>query len=149
MSNKLSVINSEEEWYSEGLSFECTGCGQCCTGAPGYVWVTPEEIESIAHHLSLSVSEFSKKYIRRVGKRFSLTEHPKTFDCDFLVGKRCSIYEVRPVQCRTFPWWPHIMKSPEAWRNTATYCEGINPQAKKVSKEKIDEQLDLYNTTLF
>ena len=31
-------------WYAEGLRFKCTECGQCCTGAPGYVWVNEEEV---------------------------------------------------------------------------------------------------------
>ena len=25
-------------WYADGLSFECTMCGNCCTGPPGAVW---------------------------------------------------------------------------------------------------------------
>ena len=29
----------QQAWYSEGLRFECTQCGACCSGEPGYVWV--------------------------------------------------------------------------------------------------------------
>ena len=28
-----------DTWYHLGLRFQCTGCGDCCTGAPGYVWI--------------------------------------------------------------------------------------------------------------
>jgi hypothetical protein len=38
----------EHPWYKDGLRFTCTGCGDCCTGAPGYVWVNKEEIEALA-----------------------------------------------------------------------------------------------------
>ena len=34
----------EKPWYASGLAFECTQCGDCCSGPEeGYVWVTPEE----------------------------------------------------------------------------------------------------------
>ena len=38
-------------WYRYGLSFECTQCGNCCTGGPGFVWVEEEEIRAIADFL--------------------------------------------------------------------------------------------------
>ena len=27
-----------EPWYRDGLRFQCTQCGNCCTGDPGVVW---------------------------------------------------------------------------------------------------------------
>ena len=36
-----------DPWYREGLRFECIRCGGCCTGFPGTVRVTNEEIEEI------------------------------------------------------------------------------------------------------
>ena len=75
-------------WFHKGLSFKCTGCGQCCTGGPGYVWVTEEEIISIAEYLSITVYEFMKQYVRQVGDRLALLERPKNFDCVFLKEKK-------------------------------------------------------------
>ncbi|RMD61622.1 MAG: YkgJ family cysteine cluster protein, partial [Planctomycetota bacterium] len=43
------------EWYSAGLRFECTQCGACCTGSPGYVAFTEEEARGMASRLGLSV----------------------------------------------------------------------------------------------
>ena len=73
---------SKQEWYASGLSFKCTGCGQCCTGSPGYVWVTPEEIEEMSSALNIAPQEFMKKYTKRVGQRYSLLES-KNYDCIF------------------------------------------------------------------
>src|SRR5262245_11517479 len=90
------------DWYQAGLRFTCTQCGNCCSGAPGYVWVTQEERQRIAEFLALTNDEFESRFIRRVGVRHSLVEKDGG-DCIFLKtlgGKRiCGIYPVRPVQC--------------------------------------------------
>ena len=67
----------ENSWYKEGLSFKCTGCGQCCTGFPGYVWITPEEMQAMAEALAIPLEEFTKKYTRKLGDRYSLKERPE------------------------------------------------------------------------
>lgn len=134
--------DTSKPWYVQGLRFQCTGCGKCCTGFPGTVWVTPSEMEEIAASLNLSSDDFMKKYTRRIKDRYSLNEHPKTFDCVFLKGKKCEIYSVRPKQCRTFPWWPENLESKEHWEETASCCEGINhADAPLVPFDTIQEQL--------
>lgn len=129
------------KWYAEGLKFKCTGCGKCCTGAPGYVWVSLEEMEEIAAFLNISLKEFMRLYVRRVGQRYSLIESKKTFDCVFLKDRQCRVYGARPKQCRTFPWWQANLKSPEAWQKAAETCEGISEDAPVVPFETIEDQL--------
>lgn len=136
----LKVIQDNPTWYAEGLRFECTGCGQCCTGAPGYIWVDEDAITAIATYLKLSVNEFAQRFLRRVKGRYSLLEMPKTFDCVFLKDKKCQIYPVRPQQCRTFPWWPQHLTSEQEWKEAARRCEGIHGEAPLVPKETIDQQ---------
>lgn len=129
-------------WYKEGLHFKCTGCGKCCTGSPGYVFVNEQEIEGMAKAINMPPDEFVRKYVRRVGNRLSLKEHPKTYDCVFLEGKQCKVYLDRPKQCRTFPWWQENVESKEAWKEAAERCEGINhPEAPLISLEEIQKQL--------
>lgn len=113
-----------EKWYSNGLKFECTQCGHCCTGAPGYVWVTLPEIYRIAEFLGIDDYEFTKKYVRKVHQKFSLIEMPNG-DCVFY-DKGCKIYPVRPTQCRTFPFWPEIVRTPASWKVAAIECPGMN-----------------------
>ena len=64
-----------------------------------------------------------------MGLRYSLTEKPNG-DCTFLKrenGKAlCSIYPVRPVQCRTWPFWSSNLRSREAWESAANNCPGMN-----------------------
>ncbi|WP_068470114.1 YkgJ family cysteine cluster protein [Candidatus Protochlamydia phocaeensis] len=136
----LKVIQEDDPWYRKGLSFKCTGCGQCCTGAPGYIWVSEQEIEQIAAFLQISLHEFSQRYLRRVKGKWSLLELPKTYDCVFLKDKKCQIYPVRPTQCRTYPWWPQNLKSEKDWQEAAKICEGICLDAPLVAFEAIEEQ---------
>lgn len=142
MSNPLNVLSNEKPWYSEGLRFKCTECGQCCTGAPGYAWVTDEEIQAIADYLKLTVKEFGKRYLRFAKGRYALVER-KNYDCIFLKDKKCTVYPVRPTQCRTFPWWLQNLNSPEDWKEAAQYCEGISDEAPLVSLEIIESQLNI------
>jgi uncharacterized protein len=132
-------------WYEKGLSFGCTGCGKCCTGSPGAVWVSEKEAEEIAESLGISKKEFLAKYTRKLGDRTALIEKkPKNgnYDCIFLQGKQCQIYSKRPKQCRTFPWWKENLSSFEEWQNVAKECEGINhPEAKHFSLEEIQSYL--------
>jgi hypothetical protein len=132
------------EWYDQGLRFECTMCGACCTGPPGYVSFTREEAKAIAKRLDITLDRFLRDYTHLGPRGASLneveTEHG--FDCVFLdrdaiPGKAvCSIHEVRPKQCRTFPWWPEVLESKRAWERAARTCEGMN-QGRLVPIEEI------------
>ena len=92
-------------------SSACASCGgACCIGESGYIWISYPEIEAVAEYLNLSIEEFAKGYLTRAKSRYSLRE-VKTenlgYACIFFdVEKRlCTIYDVRPKQCRTFPFW--------------------------------------------
>jgi Fe-S-cluster containining protein len=130
-------------WYKKGLPFKCTGCGKCCSGPPGYVWVSENEIQEMADYLKMSFDDFTKKYIRIVSNRYSLMERKVgiDFECVFLRGKQCMIYGVRPRQCKTFPWWPQNLESEKTWDEAALECEGINSSAPLVPLETIQREL--------
>lgn len=117
---------SQEPWYSDGLRFHCTQCGDCCTGAPGYVWVNKEEIAAIAELVGEEeLEKFEALYVRKIGIRKSLREYSNG-DCVFFDKKtrRCQVYQARPRQCRTWPFWDSNLKSPEAWQETCEVCPG-------------------------
>ena len=131
-----------EPWYQKGLKFSCTGCGDCCTGAPGYVWVNKSEIAALAAALHVSVEEFERRYVRAIGIRKSLIEFPNG-DCVFFHNedRTCQVYDVRPRQCRTWPFWSSNLGSPAAWEQTAERCPGCN-RGRVVPIAKIQEHLD-------
>ena len=126
-------------WYRGGLQFTCTQCGDCCTGAPGHVWVTNDEIDAIARLLGLDADAFEDAYVRRVGARKSLKELPGG-DCVLLDGKRaCTAYVARPRQCRTWPFWDSNLKTPEDWQHTCQVCPGSG-RGQLHSLSQIEEQ---------
>ena len=45
--------------------------------------------------------------------------------CVFLQDDRCSIQEVKPVQCRTYPFWHEIVLEEGAWEAERAHCPGI------------------------
>jgi Fe-S-cluster containining protein len=130
-----------EPWYKDGLRFTCTGCGDCCTGAPGYVWVTADEIAALAAEVGMAVGEFEKRYVRRIGVRKSLKERKKTYDCVFLDAetRKCQVYAARPRQCRTWPFWDSNIRTPEAWAQTCDVCPGSGT-GKLYQLEAIQDQ---------
>ena len=118
-------------WYQGGLHFRCQGCGNCCAGPQeGYVWVTGADMKAMAVILGLSLKEFKSRYVRGVGAKTSLVEDPDTKDCVFLQrqsdGRRgCVVYEARPVQCRTWPFWKENLAERDDWLGAADSCPGI------------------------
>lgn len=135
---------SPERWYQRagGLAFECTACGRCCTGKSGYVWVGRREIDELAGRLGLTLDELGRRYLRRVGRAYALLERPVTGDCVFLDGTRCTVYDVRPSQCRAFPFWRRNVATPDAWEETARACEGIRDDAPIVPARAIEAALE-------
>jgi Fe-S-cluster containining protein len=89
------------------------------------VWVNQEEIDALAARLELPVDEFERKYVRRIGIRKSLVEFPNG-DCVFFDNERrtCGVYEQRPRQCRTWPFWESNVRTPEDWQRTCESCPG-------------------------
>jgi Fe-S-cluster containining protein len=132
-------------WYAAGLSFACLRCGRCCAGPEeGYVWVTPQEIAAIAGHLGIPEPQVQQTCVRRVGGGFSLRERVGNRDCIFLGadgGPGCAIYPVRPTQCRTWPFWPVNLRTPDAWTRAGERCPGIN-HGRQVDFDEIQAKRD-------
>jgi Fe-S-cluster containining protein len=129
-----------EPWYETGLRFRCTRCGHCCTGAPGYVWVNTEEIVAIAEYRHESVHEVRELHTRSTPKGRSLREK-ENGDCVFYDRSAgCTIYPVRPRQCRTWPFWESNVVTPEAWEKTCEICPGSG-RGELISADEITRRV--------
>lgn len=90
----------------------CSACqGKCCTGESGYIYVTKNEIEKISKLLSLDIREFVNDYLFKKGYKYSIKEikFNDSHECIFYdrESNACTIYDVRPLQCKTFPFWDY------------------------------------------
>jgi len=148
--------HDDRPWYADGLSFSCQRSGHCCTGGPGYVWISLEEIQRLAEHLKSSADDVIDGYCRRLGEGYSLGERQNAqgnYDCVFLDYEQananprslkvlhpqsvCRIYQARPLQCRTWPFWEGNLGSRGSWERSAQRCPGMN-RGRRYSLEEIE-----------
>ncbi len=131
-----------KKFYDEGLRFECQGSGKCCTsrGNYGYVYVALADRRRFAKHFGMTTAAFTTKYCTKTDGWFHLNFPEK--DCGFLDGKKCSVYDARPAQCRTWPFWPENMNA-KAWKKeVASFCPGVG-KGRLYSAREIEEQLKI------
>lgn len=111
-------------WFADGLRFTCTQCGKCCTGEPGFVWLTETELERIAKFRNEPLEVVRAVYTRSARGKRTLREKANG-DCVFWeTRKGCTIYPVRPAQCRTWPFWESNLATPADWERTEAICPG-------------------------
>ena len=109
-----TIIKKDTFDYSFDHS-ACSTCqGKCCTGESGYIYVTKAEIEKIAELLGLGIKDFVEQYLFKKLYKYSIKERKfgESYECVFYdrESNGCKIYEARPLQCRTFPFWDYYKK---------------------------------------
>ena len=104
------------------FAFDPKGCdtceGNCCIGESGNIWINKQEIDYLSKHLDISIVDLFDNYLEKRGYKYSIKEVQLSKDnyaCIFfdLDKKQCSIYDARPVQCRTFPFWEYFKHNKE------------------------------------
>lgn len=112
----------------QALRFDCSRCGRCCIAVNDhYVFMSETEAERIRDYLDLSRRWFRRRYLERLEEGDLVAASEGDGRCVFLeIDGRCRIYPVRPVQCRTYPFWPEVVQYKAAWQRESRRCEGIN-----------------------
>jgi uncharacterized protein len=129
-----------EVWWKDGLKFGCTACGRCCQNE-GEVWLDADEFADLSTNLNEAPEAVLEKYTEKtmsgwVKLKNQISDDPKINDrCIFLGadGKECSIYSSRPIQCRTYPFWPRLLSSPEEWNK-----EAVQPDSFILTEGSVD-----------
>jgi hypothetical protein len=127
-------LSNRSYFFDQGIQFECRRCGACCTGDPGIVYADKNEATRIAEYLSVEFSFFIGKYLYPLKGGYGIREHSGG-RC-FFYDNGCTVYPVRPHQCRTFPFWFENLRSVQKWRRVSEGCPGIGCGAL-YPKEKI------------
>lgn len=106
------------------MRFTCQpGCTKCCE-KQGFVYLTEDDLTRLAGHLEMTSADFEKRYVFRTRHLLRLRV-PRYAQCEFLSEGGCSVHEVKPLQCRTFPYWPDLVRSRRKWHSTGDWCPGI------------------------
>lgn len=151
----MSVNNNlspDSQFIANGLRFECQGSGKCCSsrGEYGFVYLTKFDRQRFAKFMKMTTSAFTKKYCAKHNGIWHLRSDNEKPDCQFLQKKQCSVYEARPTQCRTWPFWPEVLNA-KSWAKEVTgFCPGVG-KGKKWSAEEIKKiaEEDKQNTLQF
>jgi len=132
----LQSKNLGKKWYINGLNLNVAGAADAARGRRGLYLGYKPEIKFIANFLKMPTGQLRHKFLRRVGLRTSIIEDAASKDCIFLQNvtgqKQCSIYPVRPNQCRTWPFWPENLAT--------TRCMGKNQQEMRRCQQRQSTQ---------
>lgn len=60
--------------------------------------------------------------------------------CPFLKEGKCSVYEARPTQCRTFPFWPELMTEIK-YSSLREFCPGIG-EGEEATHKLLSDQIE-------
>ncbi len=136
---------------AQGLRFECTGCGACCTsrGEYAHVYLNADEARALADELGVGLAEFRRRYTFRDECGWTQLRFEGA-SCVFLEPgtNRCSVYGARPTQCRTFPFWRDLIQDGRWSEDARRLCEGVgrgplvrlqDAEARMVEMELADE----------
>lgn len=136
--NEKKNVNDSIYSFLKKVDFECKRCSDCCRHDPGAVFLTENDVKKISKHLNISTRDLLIEYCRglELGERTvtSLKEKPN-YDCIFW-NDSCLIYEARPLQCRTYPFWPFLVESEKRWQEESKRCKGIGSKSSLSTEEK-------------
>jgi len=103
-------------------NFVCRKCGNCCKR--GFVYIKKDDIKKISTFFRITQKDFINQYTENIlwlGRVLKF----KGDKCIFLNSNNlCLIYNVRPLQCRTFPGWGWIVKKTNWQEEIKDFCEG-------------------------
>ena len=132
--------DERKSFYKDGIKFECQGSGKCCItrGKYEYVYVSFKDRKRLAAYLGISANAFTAKYARKTDGLYHIKNLGK--NCLFYRENRCMVYDARPWQCRTWPFWPENMNRIVWEEEVASYCPGVG-KGKLYTAEEIEEIL--------
>ncbi|MBN2857673.1 MAG: YkgJ family cysteine cluster protein [Candidatus Delongbacteria bacterium] len=125
-------------FYKHGIRFECKKCGNCCVGN-GYVFIFPVDLERLIEKSGFNLEELQRTYLSTVDG-YTVFRDGGSGACIFWdpIVKGCRIYEARPTQCRTFPFWKTLLYKKAKWDEGTKTCHGVG-EGRLYSEEEIDE----------
>jgi Fe-S-cluster containining protein len=90
------------------------------------VFLRKKDVKRLVSRLKMGYTEFVETFCRWIpsgcGEKQLALKEKSNYDCIFW-KEGCTVYEARPLQCRTYPFWPSILDSEETWNSII--CPGM------------------------
>ena len=130
-------VTEEVPFYQDGLYFSCQqGCAACCK-IPGRVEIDEQDIGRMAEALGMTHNRFAATYVRKVSGQLLLRERDDAACVMLGEDDRCMVHAVRPLQCRTYPFWDEVLANDFTWILEKDLCPGLD-KGRWFSREEID-----------
>jgi hypothetical protein len=127
--------------YPKNVHFKCDQCALCCGDTPKKIrtiLLLKTETDHISQKVLIKLNNFAEKIegFEPYAYRMKKTKDGK---CVFLKDNLCSIYEVRPLICRFYPFQLKSLRTNRYVFEYTTECPGIGkgPQLKKEFFEEL------------
>ena len=141
----------QKSFYASGLKFSCKRCSACCRYDSGLVYLSENDLEKLTLELKMNRNSFISAFCRWVtdwkGDEVLSLREKSNKDC-ILWESGCTVYQARPIQCITFPFWESIMHSSQTWEIAASGCPGMN-NGEMHSEKTINDTIKLRDSQPF
>ena len=101
------------------IQFHCFQCGNCCHSNQGYISLEIDEILSIQENINFDLSLHIER--SATGHYLLRTINGK---CLFY-SESCLIHQVKPRQCKKYPFLKSITQNHFLWKETQKKCKGL------------------------
>jgi Fe-S-cluster containining protein len=122
--------------YPKNIKFECNKCALCCGNTKEktrHIIILENEAKEIQKQTNLNINEYCFEITTQQPYKFEMKK-PHNEKCFFLKQDGCSIYDVRPMICRFYPFELKFDEKQQKYVFAATAeCPALN-QGKRLTQ---------------
>ena len=114
--------------FPKDVNFDCFKCGRCCGDTEDtirHVLLLKSEAEKIAKETVQDIQAFAKEVYGFEPYRYEMEKTKTEGKCLFLEDNQCTIYEIRPIICRFYPFELKNLGKDNFLFSYTTKCTGI------------------------
>ena len=115
--------------YPSAVRFRCIKCGKCCGDTKEktrHVLLLKREAEEISKKTLQPILDFAVKIEGRAPYNYEMKKTAEGGHCLFLENNHCTIYLLRPLICRFYPFELKIAMNQKYEFLFTDECPGIN-----------------------
>jgi len=120
--------NIVEISYPKNIRFKCIKCAICCGNTETWtrhILMLEAEARRISEATLQPIRKFAKKTSRHEPYVYEIKKTRKEGKCIFLKNKLCTIYALRPLICRFYPFELKTTKNGKYTFSPTSECPGL------------------------